>query len=262
MRGSVTSLHSFVFIMLPSSILHELIIFFCSLRIYFPTSFSFACFTHCLFFVCSDLLFSVLCLCIFLFFPCLTFYYLCVSFILSLPIFPLHVVQAVYFCSLSFLASFFHPLSRAFRCAFITSVGFSPFCFTLIFFICLFISLRVFPCVFNFFMCLFSAHYLCFLSVFLSPCEALCRPAGHVKISCCKDCSCNIVGRLTTYLVIRYSLFPPSHVCLNPCQSFSPQLRDAFAQYACPLLYAVLDGQYLCFCTHAHTKHKHTPARV
>jgi hypothetical protein len=117
-----------------------------------------------------------------------------------------------------------------------------PFLFHTHFFICLFISLRVFPCVFNFFMCLFSAHYLCFLSVFLSPCEALCRPAGHVKISCCKDCSCNIVGRLTTYLVIRYSLFPPSHVCLNPCQSFSPQLRDAFAQYACPLLYAVLDG--------------------
>jgi len=57
MRGSVTSRHSFVYIVLPSSLFHELIIFFCSLLIYFPTSFSFACFSHCLFFVCSDLLF-------------------------------------------------------------------------------------------------------------------------------------------------------------------------------------------------------------
>jgi len=70
MRGSVNSRHSFVFIMLHSSLFHELIIFFCSLRIYFPTSFSFACFSHCLFFVCSELFFCTLSLYIsFLFLP-------------------------------------------------------------------------------------------------------------------------------------------------------------------------------------------------
>jgi hypothetical protein len=35
--------------------------------------------------------------------------------------------------------------------------------------------------VFNCFLSLFSAHYLFCLSVFLSPYEVLCRPAGHVS---------------------------------------------------------------------------------
>ena len=94
MRGSVNSRHSFVFIMLHSSLFHELIIFFCSLRIYFPTSFSFACFSHCLFFVCSELFFLYFIFVYFFSFPALHFI-ICV-FLFSSVCFPPFCVDCLF----------------------------------------------------------------------------------------------------------------------------------------------------------------------
>lgn len=74
------------------------VIFFCSLLIYFPTFFPFACFSHCLFFVCLDLFFL----------------YSFFVYLFSFPV--LHFIICVFlffsFQSASFF--FFYPLCRLF----------------------------------------------------------------------------------------------------------------------------------------------------
>jgi hypothetical protein len=45
-------------------------------------------------------------------------------------------------------------------------------------------------------------------------------------------------------------------VCLNPCQLLSPQLRDAYAQYACPVIVCCAGG-LVPVPLHTHT-HQHT----
>ena len=166
----------FFFILLPSSLFHELIISFCSLPTYFRTSFSFTCFSHCLFFVCLDLFFPYsvylfsfpllhFIICVFLFFSVYLFLPRCVGCLFPFPLFLSVFVSSP--------VSIYSLRVCIFCRVFSLSVSHS-------FFICLFISLCAFPCVFNFFMSLFSPHYLFCLSVFLSPCEVLCRPPGHV----------------------------------------------------------------------------------
>jgi len=176
------------------------VIFFCSLRIYFPTSFSFAWFSHCFFFVFFlDLLSCTLSL--YIFFSCLTFYYLCVSSLFSPPLFSPLLCRL--FISVLFLCIFVSsPVSIFSLRVYVFCRGFSFLFRTHFLYSYLFLFVFSLACSISLFLS--SLPIICSVfqySFLLARCYA--DQLDTYKISCCKDCSRNTVGSLTTYLVIR-----------------------------------------------------------
>lgn len=118
------------------------------------------------------------------------------------------------------------------------SVGFFPFCFTLICYLLIYFSL-CFPLRVQF-LCV---SLLCPLSVLslsipFSLWGVMQTSWTHTRSVAVwsvaqQRCFFNFVAQ--QHRIRLSGIFRPPDVCLNPCQPLYPQLRDAFAQYACPV---------------------------